>query len=137
MPTEAQFHRAAFGTPHDNETAAPWGDSPVAAPLHGNFDFQHWDPVAVTEYPAGASAFGVEQLIGNGWEWTSTPFAPFPGFHPSENYPGYSADFFDGKHFVMKGASPLTAAVLTRRSVRNWFRPDYPYVYATFRLVRP
>ena len=63
-------------------------------------------------HPEGASAFGVHDLIGNGWEWTSTPFGPFDGFEPLPTYPEYSADFFDGDHFVMKGASPLTARTL-------------------------
>ncbi len=136
LATEAQFHRAAFGTPAGAETDAPWGNAAPDPLIHGNFDFQNWDPVSVLDHPAGASAFGVEQLIGNGWEWTSTPFGPFPGFQPAPTYPGYSADFFDNQHFVIKGASPQTAACLTRRSLRNWFRPDYPYLYATFRLVK-
>ena len=51
-------------------------------------------------------------------------------------YPVYSADFFDGKHYVMKGASPATSPELLRSGFRNWFRPNYPYVYATFRCVR-
>ena len=55
---------------------------------------------------------GRRDLIGNGWEWTSTPFGPFPGFEPMASYPQYSADFFDGKHYVMKGASPVTAREL-------------------------
>ena len=38
-------------------------------------------------------------------------FAPFPGFEPFPFYRGYSADFFDGKHFVMKGGSARTAAM--------------------------
>ncbi len=46
----------------------------------------------------------------------------------------YSEPFFDGQHYVLKGASPRTAARLARPSFRNWFRPSYPYVYATFRL---
>ncbi len=74
-------------------------------------------------------------MTGNGWEWTRDPFAPFDGFKPHPLYPGYSADFFDGEHYVMKGASPRTATVLARPSFRNWFRPDYPYMYAGFRLV--
>jgi formylglycine-generating enzyme required for sulfatase activity len=74
-------------------------------------------------------------MVGNGWEWTSTPFAPFEGFAAAPNYPGYSSDFFDGRHYVLKGGSPRTAAPLLRRSFRNWFRPDYPHVYATFRCV--
>ena len=62
-------------------------------------------------------------------------FAGFPGFRPMASYPEYSADFFDGDHFVVKGASPATGRVLIRRSFRNWFRPSYPYMYATFRCV--
>jgi formylglycine-generating enzyme required for sulfatase activity len=62
-------------------------------------------------------------------------FAPFNGFAPMASYPEYSADFFDGRHYVMKGASPATARELIRPSFRNWFRGNYPYVYAKFRTV--
>ena len=134
LPTEAQFHRAAYGTPTGSERLYPWGNEPPDE-RRGNFDFRHWDPIPVTATPLGDSAFGVSQLVGNGWEWTTTPFQPFPGFQPFPFYPGYSAPFFDGAHFVLKGASPRTAARLLRRSFRNWFRPNYPYVYAGFRCV--
>jgi len=134
LPTEAQWHRAAYGTPDGGERIYPWGDAPPD-PTRGNFNFAAWDPQPVTAHPAGASAFGVQDLLGNGWEWTSTPFAPFPGFQPFPFYPGYSADFFDGRHFVMKGGSARTAECLLRRPFRNWFQPRYPYVYATFRCV--
>ena len=80
-------------------------------------------------------AFGVIGLLGNGWEWTSTPFAPFEGFRPFACYPGYSANFSDGRHYVLKGGSARTAACLLRRSFRNWFQPHYPYVYTGFRCV--
>ncbi|MBV9270506.1 MAG: SUMF1/EgtB/PvdO family nonheme iron enzyme [Candidatus Eremiobacteraeota bacterium] len=134
LPTEAEYHRAAFGTPQGPEQAFPWGaDAPQSH--HGNFDFARFDPQPVDAHPAGASAWGVDDLIGNGWEWTSTPFAPFPGFKPMASYPQYSADFFDGKHYVMKGASPVTARELVRRSFRNWFYADYQYMYAKFRCV--
>ena len=135
LPTEAQFHRAAYGTDQGTERAYPWGDAPPDAGL-GNFDFERWDPVAVGSYPDGRSAFGLEDALGNGWEWTSSPFAPYPGFEPFPFYRGYSADFFDGKHFVVKGASPRTAASMLRRSFRNWFQPHYPFVYASFRCVK-
>jgi formylglycine-generating enzyme required for sulfatase activity len=42
---------------------------------------------------------------GGVWEWTSTPLAGYPGYVPSELYPGYSADFFDGKHYVVVSQS--------------------------------
>jgi gamma-glutamyl hercynylcysteine S-oxide synthase len=136
LPTEAQFHRAAYGTADGRERRFPWGDDlPHRAP--GNFDFARWDPEPVGSHPEGASAFGVHDLVGNGWEWTADAFAPFEGFAPMASYPEYSAEFFDGEHFVLKGASPMTARALTRRGFRNWFRPRYPYVYATFRCVAP
>jgi iron(II)-dependent oxidoreductase len=134
LPTEPEYHRAAFGTPEGLEHRYPWGQS-MSSPVAGNFDFRRWDPEPVGAHPEGESAFGVHDLIGNGWEWTSTAFAPFEGFTPLPTYPEYSAEFFDGNHFVMKGASPLTARTLVRRGFRNWFRPRYPYVYATFRCV--
>jgi ergothioneine biosynthesis protein EgtB len=136
LPTEAEYHRAAFGTPGGYERPFPWGDRlPDAVP--GNFDFVRWDPQRVGAHPEGASAFGVHDLVGNGWEWTSSAFGPFAGFSPLPSYPEYSADFFDGDHYVMKGASPVTARTLVRRGFRNWFRPRYPYVYATFRCAGP
>jgi gamma-glutamyl hercynylcysteine S-oxide synthase len=134
LPTEAEFQRAAFGTPEGAERRHPWGDG---EPSHarGVFDFSSWDPEAAGSHPDGASAWGVEDLVGNGWEWTSTTFAPFPDFRPMASYPEYSADFFDGEHFVIKGASPATARELLRPTFRNWFRARYPYVYATFRCA--
>jgi len=135
LPTEAEYQRAAYGSPEDAPRRYPWGDAEPTAG-HGAFDFVAWDPLPVDTHPAGRSAWGVDDLVGNGWEWTSTPFAPFPGFAASPSYPEYSADFFDQAHFVMKGASPVTARELLRPTFRNWFRPRYPYVYATLRCVR-
>jgi gamma-glutamyl hercynylcysteine S-oxide synthase len=135
LPSEGEFQRAAFGTPNGREQTHPWGED-EPAPAHGVFDFSSWDPEPAGAHPAGRSAWGLDDLVGNGWEWTHTPFEPFPGFQPMASYPEYSADFFDGEHLVMKGGSPATAAALLRPSFRNWFRPHYPYVYATFRLAR-
>jgi len=117
LMTEAEWHRAAEG-------AAP-----------GHVDFAGYDPIPAGSLPATASVYGVHDLIGNGWEWTSTVFGPFNGFTPMRSYPEYSADFFDDRHYVMKGASPATARELIRPSFRNWFRGNYPYVYAKFRTV--
>jgi formylglycine-generating enzyme required for sulfatase activity len=116
LPTEAEWHRAACG-----------------APVSANLDFRYWDPTAVTADDDGAPA--PQQMVGNGWEWTSTAFGPFPGFRPFPFYTNYSEPFFDGAHYVLKGASPRTASCFLRASFRNWFRPSYPYIYATFRMV--
>ncbi len=118
--TEPEFHRAAARS----------------QPSH-NLNFRAWDPAPVTSdddaLPPGGPA--PAQLVGNGWEWTSTVFAPFPGFHPFPFYENYSAPFFDGDHYVLKGASPRTAARFLRPSFRNWFRASYPYAYTTFRVA--
>jgi ergothioneine biosynthesis protein EgtB len=134
LPTEAQWQRAAFGTPQGLERLYPWGGEAPNRRL-GNFDFERWGPTPVGAHPQGESAFGVADLVGNGWEWTSTEFGPFPGFQPFSFYPGYSANFFDDRHYVMKGGSARTAACMLRRSFRNWFQPYYQYVYAGFRCV--
>ncbi|HET7215720.1 MAG TPA: SUMF1/EgtB/PvdO family nonheme iron enzyme [Terriglobia bacterium] len=134
LPTEAQFHRAAYGTPEGKETEYPWG-ADAAEVIRGNFDFWNWDPTPVQAHPAGRSSFGVADLLGNGWEWTSTVFQPFVGFEPFPFYRGYSANFFDGKHYVMKGGSSRTAACMLRRSFRNWFQAHYQYAYSGFRCV--
>jgi len=136
LPTEAELRRAAYGTPEGGLRAYPWGDAPPR-PEHGNFGFRRWYPTPVGNFPAGASAWGVEELVGNGWEWTRTPFAPLPGFSAwARTYPGYSADFFDDAHDIVFGASWATDDKLLRRSFRNWYRRNYPYPFTSFRVVR-
>jgi hypothetical protein len=117
LPTEAEFQRAAS-----------------SGSVSSNADFRYWDPISVTADEAPGDA-GPQQMAGNGWEWTSTVFGPFPGFQPMPFYTNYSEPFFDGAHYVLKGGSPRTAACMLRPSFRNWFRPAYPYIYSTFRLV--
>jgi gamma-glutamyl hercynylcysteine S-oxide synthase len=118
LPSESQWHRAAEG-----------------AGFVGQSGDLAWDPRPVSDCTSTPSMFGVEGIVGNGWEWTSTPFAPFEGFRPFPFYPGYSADFFDGKHYVMKGGSVRTAPCMLRPSFRNWFQTHYQYAYAGFRCV--
>ena len=134
LPNEAEWQRAAYGTASGDELPFPWGPE-IPGPEHGYFHFERWDPAPVDAFPRAQSAFGLDGLLANGWEWTATPFAPFQGFKPFPFYEGYSANFFDGKHFVMKGGSPRTDRSMLRRSFRNWFQPHYPYVYAGFRCA--
>jgi formylglycine-generating enzyme required for sulfatase activity len=121
LPTEAQWQHAAHGAGEVGERRYP----PPGA----------WDPAPVNAPTLARSAHGVEGLIATGWEWTSTEFAPFPSFRPFARYPGYSANFFDGKHYVLKGGSVRTAPCMLRPSFRNWFQPHYQYVYAGFRCA--
>lgn len=121
LPTEAQWMRAASG-------AQPWHDGPC------NANFRRWDPEPVQACQQ-ISDFGVMGMFGNGWEWTRSAFEPTEGFEAFPFYPGYSKDFFDGKHFVLKGGSPRTAACMLRPSFRNWFQAHYQHVYAGLRCV--
>ena len=104
------------------------------APSPVNVNFERWDPDSRRCRPDGESRYGVAQMLGNGWEWTSTVSLPSPVSSRFRFYPGYSADFFDGKHYVMKGGSPRTASCLLRRASAIGSAPDYPYVYAGFRI---
>ena len=136
LPTEEQWHRAAYGTPEGPERNLPWGPELPSRRL-GNFDSYRWDAVPVNAFPENRSAWGVVGQVGNGWEWTASDFRPLDGFEPFAFYPGYSTSFFDGDHYVLKGGSARTAAPLLRRSFRNWFQSHYQYVYAGFRCVSP
>ena len=125
LPTEAEFHRAAYGSGAEKSGLRS-----------GNLDFRNWSPVPAGFYAEDANPSGVRDLVGNGWEWTQSEFRGFPGFEPYlTNYREYSADFFDGKHFVLKGGSWGTHAALARPSFRNWYQAHYPYVFAKFRCV--
>jgi len=125
LPTEAEWQRAVEGIPRESKLG----------PEHGYFDFARWDPAPVNAFPRASSTFGVDGLLANGWEWTASPFEPFSGFKAFPFYEGYSANFFDGKHYVMKGGSTRTDRSMLRPSFRNWFQPHYQYVYAGFRCA--
>ncbi len=136
LPTEAEYHRAAFGTPAASERRFPWGDEPPDAdarqlrqrPLRPG---GRWARIPQASAPGASTTSSA--MAGSG---PPRRLRRFPALRPMASYPEYSADFFDGKHLVMKGASPATPVATIRRSFRNWFRPHYPYVYATFRGVR-
>lgn len=70
---------------------------------------------------------------GQVWEWTASPFAPFPGFEPHP-YRDYSLPWFDGRP-VLKGASAATDPRLVHRQYRNYFTPERDDIFAGFRSV--
>eukprot|EP01129_Flabellula_baltica_P004291 TRINITY_DN1483_c0_g1_i1.p1 TRINITY_DN1483_c0_g1~~TRINITY_DN1483_c0_g1_i1.p1 ORF type:complete len:1077 (-),score=261.49 TRINITY_DN1483_c0_g1_i1:20-3250(-) len=139
LPTEEEWYHAAYSRKTSQGTfeytTYPWGeDAPTE--YHANFGFNNWSPSPVNAHPDGKNYWGLMDLIGNGWEWTSSVFAGFEGYTPYiRTYELYSSDFFDGEHYVMKGGSFSTVIELLRPSFRNWFRPHYPYVFSQFRVV--
>lgn len=92
-----------------------------------NVGFDNWTPTDLSNNEV--------HRYGDVWEWTSTVWDSHEGFEASEIYPGYSADFFDGKHHVVLGGSWAThPRIAERRSFRNWYQAGYPYVFSGFRV---
>ena len=100
----------------------------------GNVNFKNYHAVPVGFYE-DYSEDGVGELMGNGWELTSTLLRPFDGFKPMEIYKAYSQDFFTDNHFVLKGASQFTGDTLCRPSFRNWYQHNYLFQTSKFRLI--
>ncbi|GJQ13236.1 hypothetical protein GpartN1_g5027.t1 [Galdieria partita] len=124
LPTEEEMHGILYGF-----------SSTKNRPSKGNYGFQYYGPVPVGWIEQDKSPYGVVDVYGNGWELTSTPLYPFPGYKPLPEYPNYSADFFDHKHFVVVGASWATDGSLCRPSFRNWYQRKYRFVFSKFHLI--
>ncbi|EWH02195.1 hypothetical protein Q427_10025 [Halomonas sp. BC04] len=72
------------------------------------------------------------QMLGNVWEWTASPFGPFPGFEP-ELYRDYSAPWFKEGRYVLRGGAWATRGRLIHNSYRNFFTPERRDILAGFR----
>ncbi len=120
LPTEPEWEKAAsWGPDATRARTYPWGESLPTRAL-ANIGQAGWGPAPVGSYPAGASAYGVEQMLGDVYEWTSSPFAPYPGY-TTFPYPEYSEVFFGEENFrVLRGASWATAPEVARNTFRNW-----------------
>ncbi|MFE3543531.1 ergothioneine biosynthesis protein EgtB [Nocardia sp. NPDC059177] len=135
LPTEAEWEKAAR---FDPETGAshryPWGEETPGA-QHANLGQRHLEPAEVGAYPAGASATGVHQLIGDVWEWCASGFEAYPGFRAFP-YREYSEVFFGGDYRILRGGSFGTDEVACRGTFRNWDHPIRRQIFAGFRLAR-
>jgi iron(II)-dependent oxidoreductase len=135
LPTEAEWEKAARFDPATGESRRfPWGnDEPT--PEQANLGQRHLSPAAIGAYPAGASALGVHQLIGDVWEWTGTTFHGYPGF-VAFPYREYSEVFFDQDYKVLRGGSFGTDSAAIRGTFRNWDFPIRRQIFAGFRCAR-
>ncbi|MGY1841706.1 MULTISPECIES: ergothioneine biosynthesis protein EgtB [unclassified Modestobacter] len=134
LPTEVEWEKAAVWDPaRGRRRRYPWGHTDPTPEL-ANLGGQALRPAPVGAYPAGASAYGAEQLMGDVWEWTSSDFTPWPGFTPML-YADYSAPFFGGDYKVLRGGSWAVGPSIVRPSFRNWDHPVRRQVFAGFRLA--
>jgi EgtB-related family protein len=76
-------------------------------------------------------ASSLRHMIGGVWEWTSTPFAPYPGFS-ADPYREYSEPWFHS-HYVLRGGSFATRRRLVHERFRNFYLPHREDVFAGFR----
>ncbi len=132
LPTEVEWEKACAWDPASGTRRRyPWGARQPSDTL-ANLGGTALHPAPVGAYPAGASAYGVEQMLGDVWEWTSSPLRPWPGFAPMI-YEQYSQPFFDGDYRVLRGGSWAVEPAILRPSFRNW---DHPYRRQIFSGVR-
>jgi iron(II)-dependent oxidoreductase len=135
LPTEAEWEKAASWDPATGrKRRLPWGDS-GEVDEHANLGQHRLRPAPLGSYPDGESAYGVRQLVGDVWEWTSTDFDGYPGFR-SFPYKEYSEVFFGGGYKVLKGGSWATHPLSGRPTFRNWDYPIRRQIFAGFRCAR-
>ncbi len=128
LPTEAEWEFAAAGP---EKRLHPWGADPPG-PDRANLDALRGGTTPAGALPAGDTPEGLRQMCGNVWEWTATPFGPYPGFVP-DPYADYSRPWMDGRHQVLRGGAWTTRGRLLRNTWRNFYPRHRRDVLAGFR----
>lgn len=134
LPTEAEWEKAAlWNTQTATKQAFPWGE---AAPddFHGNFfENKLWCAVPAGAFPAGVSPSGCWQMAGDLWQWTTSDYAPYPGF--TTQFDEYNDKWFVNQK-VLRGGSYATPRVSFRSTYRNFFHPSERWMTSGFRCAR-
>ncbi len=139
LPTEVEWEKACAWDPVAGARRRfPWGEA-EATPALANLGGDALRPAPVGAYPAGASAYGAEQMLGDVWEWTTSVLRPWPGFTPMI-YDRYSVPFFaesgsSDDYRVLRGGSWAVAAGILRPSFRNWDHPIRRQIFSGVRLA--
>ncbi len=132
--SEAEWEKAARWDPGTGRSRTePWGEEPPDAG-RANLDLRGFGPAPVGSYPRGASALGVEQMVGDVHEWTGSDFHGYPGY-VSFPYKEYSEVFFGGDYKVLRGSSWATDALVARATFRNWDHPQRRQIFSGVRVA--
>jgi len=135
LPSEAEWEKAAVW---DAETGRarryPWGEEPPTAE-RANLGQRQPGPSPIGSHGSGRSFYGCHQMLGDVWEWTSSWFAPYPGF-VAYPYPEYSQVFFDDRYRVLRGGSFATLPLAARGTFRNWDFPERRQIFSGLRCCR-
>jgi iron(II)-dependent oxidoreductase len=135
LPNEAEWEKAAsWDATVGRKRRYPWGDGEANDEL-ANLGQRQFGPSAVGASPAGTSAYGCAQMVGDVWEWTSSDFLGYPGF-VAFPYREYSEVFFGPEYKVLRGGSWATDPTAVRTTFRNWDYPIRRQIFAGFRCAR-
>jgi len=114
-------------------TEAEWEVACADLPLDGNFlETQAFHPHPARQTPSNA----LRQTFGDVWEWTASPYTPYPGFEPWSATLGEYNGKFMCNQFVLRGGSCLTSGDHIRSTYRNFFAPQARWQCTGLRLAR-
>jgi ergothioneine biosynthesis protein EgtB len=88
------------------------------------------------EWETAASSLALPQACGLLWQWTASPYRPYPGFHPPAGAVGEYNGKFMSSQFVLRGSSFLTPEGHERLTYRNFFPPASRWMAAGLRLAQ-
>lgn len=141
LPTEFEWEFAAtqLGTlcrsqspqPELHTWQMPTESSPATKPTRANL------LEAGSLHPTRASALpGLQQIYGDVWEWTSSAYTGYPGYHPLPGALGEYNGKFMSSQIILRGGSCVTPATHIRATYRNFFSPATRWQFSGLRLAR-
>jgi ergothioneine biosynthesis protein EgtB len=133
LPTEAEWEKAAMLSTSDAKQNFPWGDSTPDESRANLFENGLWSVAPIGAFPAGQTANGCHQMIGDVWEWTTSDYVPYPGF--KSDFVEYNDKWFVSQK-ILRGGSFATPQIHIRSTYRNFFYPHERWMISGFRCAK-